>query len=179
VPEITADLDRRDITVQGVILAAPMPYEAGHELQENEASVLNQTWLENLRNNFASRVRDAYKEAGAWDDETDKPKRELLADEVRAIQHAFDEYVKGYEFGVRTGGRTPVDPIMAQALQLAEVQIKKAIKAKGMSLSEVGKEKIRDLCTEAVEKNPKFLEKARQIHAARQAAVDELEVSID
>jgi len=178
VPEITPDTPRRDITVRGAILSTPTPYFEGHTLEVNEAGVMNQTWCENLRNNFAPMVEKFYSDVGAWDKETDKATRQLTPSEVNALQQDFDKYVDGYEFGVRTGGRAPLDPVMAQAIQLAELQVKKAIKAKGLSISEIGREKIRSLCEEAVQKNPKFLSKAAEIVAARQAAVDELSVDI-
>lgn len=177
-PEITKDTTRRDLTVRGLILSAPIPYTEGHVLEANEAGVMNQTWCENLRNNFAPKIVDFYKERRAWDDEADKATRSLTPDEINELQHEFDKYVEGYEFGVRTGGRAPLDPVMAQAIQLAEVQVKKAIKAKGLSISEIGREKIRSLCEEAVTKNPRFMQKAKEIVDARQAAVDELSVDI-
>ena len=52
------------ITIQGQVFRVPLRYKAGDVLKENEAGALNQTYHENLRNNFASKVRDGV-EAGA------------------------------------------------------------------------------------------------------------------
>lgn len=177
-PEINSDTPRRDLTVRGIILSAPLPYSEGHVLEANEANVMNQTWVENLRNNFSPSIVKFYADKNAWDEENEKPTRTLTPNEVAELQQDFDKYIEGYEFGVRTGGRTPLDPVMAQALQLAETQVKKAIKAKGMALSDLGREKIRSLAEDAVGKNPNFLKKAREIVEARNAAAAELEVDL-
>ena len=45
------------IIIQGVTFNVPTPYAEGHVLATNEASALNQLLHENLRNNFASKVK--------------------------------------------------------------------------------------------------------------------------
>ena len=176
--EITTDTPRVPRTCQGVILSFPLVYNEGDVLAANEAQVLSQTFIENLRNNFASKVVEFYKNVGAWDEEAEKKTRDLDPSEVAQLQELFDKYVEAYEFGVRTGGRTPLDPIMAQALALAEPKVKEKLKSMGHSLASIGKEKIRELAEQAIEKNPKFLEKAREIVAARQLATEDLSVDI-
>ena len=47
----TASTD--EITIAGQVFSVPVRYAAGHVLTEGEASALNQTYHENLRNNFA------------------------------------------------------------------------------------------------------------------------------
>jgi hypothetical protein len=47
------------ITISGHSFNVPVRYEEGHELTAGEASALNQTYHENLRNNFAKKVKDA------------------------------------------------------------------------------------------------------------------------
>ena len=49
--------EQRRIKVEGLIFNAPAPYRQGHILNENEANTLNQTFAENLRNNFAKKVK--------------------------------------------------------------------------------------------------------------------------
>jgi len=113
---------RESITIQGLDFKVHSPYEAGHPLTADEASVLNQTFHENLRNNFATTVKDAKAEHG--DD---------LPDEAQAkLQEEFDEYAKDYKFGVRRGGtRAPANPIEAEAFRMAKESIRAKLKELG------------------------------------------------
>src|SRR5262245_45849295 len=76
------------ITIQGQTFKVPIRYSAGHQLTDGEAGALNQTFHENLRNNFASKVRDGI-EAGV---------------PVETLQQQLDDYATDYQFGVRSGG---------------------------------------------------------------------------
>ena len=92
------------ITIAGKTFNAPLRYEEGHELSAGEAAALNQTYHENLRNNFAKKVKDAI-EAGAFSQDV--------------IQIEFDAYAREYQFGVRTGGGgAPRDPVTKEALDI-------------------------------------------------------------
>ena len=112
----------RDITIQGVTFSAPTPYATGHVLTEIEANVLNQTYTENLRNNFAPQVKEA-KEAGTFDEASFATK--------------FAEYAASYTFGA-TGGtrgpRGPQDPVGVVALNLAEADVLAGAARKGLKL---------------------------------------------
>ncbi len=104
------------ITIAGHSFNVPLRYEEGHELTAGEASALNQTYHENLRNNFAKKVKDA---GGSPD--------------IPALQAELDAYASEYAFGVRSsggGGRT-TDPVMSEALRIAKKQINDLIRAKG------------------------------------------------
>jgi len=164
------DATRKSITVQGLLLSAPQPYDEGHELTANEAGALNQTFLENLRNNYAAKIKKFCEDAGAEDSTA------LTPTQHAEIQADFDGYCEGYEFGVR-GGRES-DPVRAQAIQLAMERVRAALKAKGHKLSDVGPEKIRDLAENAVNTNSAFMEKAAEIVAARAGAADALSVEL-
>jgi len=100
------------ITIAGRQFTATPIYAAGHTLTENEANALNQVRFENLRNNFAPRAKEG------------------------ASQEDFDAYAASYQFGVRTGGGSRLDPVQAEAMSLAKDQIKSAIKAAGKNLSD-------------------------------------------
>jgi hypothetical protein len=100
------------ITIQSKVFRVPIKYAAGHVLKDNEAGALNQTFHENLRNNFASKVRDGV-EAGL-DDQT--------------LQQQLDDYASTYEFGVRGAGGTRGDPVITLAMNLARELIRRAIK---------------------------------------------------
>lgn len=104
------------ITIAGHAFNVPVRYEEGHELTAGEASALNQTYHENLRNNFAKKVKDA----GANPD-------------LAALQAELDQYAESYQFGVRTGGGGGVsrDPVMSEAMRIAKKQIGDLIRAKG------------------------------------------------
>ncbi len=101
-------LEAVSVTIAGAPFQVMERYEEGHELTAGEASALNQTLRENVRNNLA--------------------KKEGLT------QADVDAYAAEYEFGVRTpgAGRT-ADPIMTEYMRLARVKIKEALKAKGKS----------------------------------------------
>lgn len=100
------------ITIQGKQFRVPIKYKTGDVLKENEAGALNQTYHENLRNNFASKVRDGV-EAGLGDD---------------VLQQQLDDYATTYEFGVRGGGGYRGDPVGTLAMNMARELIRKAIK---------------------------------------------------
>lgn len=116
------------ITIQGVEFTAPVLYFEGHVLTENEAGVLNQTLHENLRNNFAGRVKAAKEEA-------EKNGVEL---DPTPLYEAFAEYAANYQFGVRRPGSSPVsrDPVQNRAMVLARQIVRSAIKAKGLSVKD-------------------------------------------
>lgn len=105
------------ITIAGQTFNAPVRYSEGHELTEGEASALNQTYHENLRNNFAKKVKDAV-EKGEFD--------------ATAMQAEFDAYAEQYQFGIRAAGTgVSRDPVRAEALNLAKAQIREALKRAG------------------------------------------------
>src|SRR5215475_6605845 len=108
------------ITIQGHVFRVPIRYAAGHTLNDGEAGALNQTLHENLRNNFASKVRDGV--------EANVP--------LETLQQQLDDYASDYQFGVRTGGGFRGDPVMTLAMNAAREVIRQAIKAKGLDMDE-------------------------------------------
>jgi hypothetical protein len=109
------------ITIQGQTFKVPIRYAAGHALTEGEASALNQTYHENLRNNFANKVRDGV-EAG-------------LTPEI--LQQQLDDYAQEYQFGQRVGGGGfRGDPVMTLAMNIARDMVRTAIKAKQLDADE-------------------------------------------
>jgi hypothetical protein len=151
------------ITIAGEIFNAPIRYEEGHELTAGEAGALNQTFHENLRNNFAKRVKDA-KEAGSID--------------MIALQTEFDKYAEEYSFGVRTGGGVVRDPVMAEAMVIAKGRIRARIKAKGLKQTDVAASAVTDGAKKLIAKDPTIMELARkrveEAQAAASADLDEL-----
>lgn len=101
-------LERVELTINSYPFTVMERYEEGHEITAGEASALNQTMRENIRNNLA--------------------KKEGLT------QEQVDAYATEYQFGVRTPGtgRT-TDPVISEFMRLARQKIKDALKAAGKS----------------------------------------------
>jgi hypothetical protein len=121
----------RDITIQGVVFSAPSPYAVGHVLNENEASVLNQTFSENLRNNFAPKLK------AVIDENTKAGVDALTIEQIGTLQTEFAAYAAAYKFGaVGAGGaRGPADPIGDLALSKARAKVQAQATAKGLKLT--------------------------------------------
>ena len=86
--QVSKKTPREDITIQGETFSCPVPFAEGHVCTLHEANALNQLTKENVRNNFAPRVK-----AG----------KENSTDPAQ-IASDFEAYVVGYEFGERKGG---------------------------------------------------------------------------
>ena len=149
------------ITIAGETFSAPMRYEEGHELTAGEAAALNQTYHENLRNNFAKKVKDA-KEAGSFD--------------LAAFQGEFDTYAEAYQFGLRVGGGGVTrDPVMSEAMSIARGQIRVALRKKGVKIASVDAAALTAAAKKLIDKNPQIMELAKQrVEEAQAAAADDL-----
>jgi hypothetical protein len=180
---------RSEITVQGIALSVPAPFVEGHVLRPNEAAVLNQTYAENVRNNFASSVVAALLETAKTAGIVNADTTELTPDQkaqamqlltVADVQSKLDEYLKTYDFGVRrSGGGTRVaDPVEREALVIAREEVRKALKNKGVKVSEVDKAIIEKHALAAIEKYPKIRETARIRVEARKAVGDDMLAAI-
>ena len=155
------------ITIAGKIFSAPLRYEEGHELNANEAAALNQTYHENLRNNFANKVKEAA-ENGDYDQ--------------IAMQRQFAEYAEAYQFGLRIGGGAVRDPVMSEALRMAKIRVKEKLTAAvktpgnkhyGKKLSSFEASAITEAAKKLIDRDPKIMEKARERVADLQAAASE------
>lgn len=167
------------ITVQGLTFEAPQPYKSGpHELTEGEASALNQTLAENLRNNFAPTIKKAveeYRKANGLDE-----KAEVGTDQLdhESLSEAFEKYADEYEFGVRRAGggvRAPADPVGKEAHKIALAKVKEALKKNGYKIDSVPKEKINEFVQSVLTKYPEIRAEAeRRIQATAAVAVEDL-----
>jgi len=156
------------LTVSGIQLAAACPFSAGHILRENEAGVLNQTFHENLRNNFASRVDKAKEEAKKAEKEVD----------LKTLQAEFDKYTAEYDFGVNRGGARTSDPIEREARKDAREKISDALKKQGIILKNITTDQWNDYIDKAIDKYPQFRAAAKAAAAARAATTATLELSV-
>lgn len=116
----------RSITIQGIDFTIPQPYNAGHVLTENEARHLNQTYAENVRNNFAKTVK-----ASLDGVEGAVPQADLVA--------ALAEYTSKYSLdsvrAVGTSTARSLDPVEKEALSLAKDIVKSALEKQGRKLT--------------------------------------------
>ena len=148
-----------EITIQGQVFRVPLRYAAGHSLTEGEAGALNQTFHENLRNNFAKKVNEGT-EAGVTKD---------------ILQQQLDDYANDYQFGVRTGGGGfRGDPVMTLAMNIARELVRQAIKAKGLDQEEWPAARFSQAAKALIDnqgENGKILATARrQVEAEKEAA---------
>jgi hypothetical protein len=154
------------ITIQGQAFRVPIRYAAGHSLNDGEASALNQTFHENLRNNFASKVRDGA-EAGVPHE---------------TLQQQLDDYANDYQFGVRTGGGGfRGDPVMTTAMNMARELVRNAVKAKGMDADAWPASRISQAAKALLEmqgENGKILSIARQQIETERATAKEAMQSV-
>jgi hypothetical protein len=144
------------ITIQGETFTVVQPYEEGHVINANEAQALNQTFAENVRNNFAKRVKDA-KEAGSF--------------VLEQLQATLDEYMEKYSFGTRVGGGGGGrrDPVLAEAISIALDKIKDAIKKGGGNVSDYDAKDLRANAKVLAERTPEIMEAARETVKRNQA----------
>lgn len=168
------------ITIQGLEFEVPRPFSAGpHTLTAGEAHALNQTMAENLRNNFASTVKDAmaaYRKANSLAEDAEVPVANLDHD---ALQTEMDKYSAEYKFREGGGGgvRGPSDPVEREANAIATAKVKAKLTEKGIKLNSVSKEKMAELVKAVVEKYPDIRAEAeRRVKAAEGISLDSLGV---
>ena len=145
------------ITIQGRQFTIPMPYAEGHQLNSAEAAAVNQLYAENVRNNFAGKIKQA------------EEKKESVPG-----QEELDKYCAEYKFGARGAAGPKLDPIEAEARRLAESAISEALKAKGFKLKDVPDEQFDSWVKEAVETQPQFRAAAKTLIEQRAAALEAL-----
>ena len=145
------------ITISGHSFNVPVRYEEGHELTAGEASALNQTYHENLRNNFAKKVKDA----GASPD-------------TAALQAELDTYANDYQFGLRVAGvGVSRDPVLSEAMRIAKKQVGELIKKAGKKPSDYEPAAINAAAKGLIDKDPQILAIARSRVAEQQTLASE------
>lgn len=158
---------REDVTISGLTFTLSNPYEEGHVATAGEASQLNQVRHENIRNNFAAKVKEAV-EAGNPD--------------TAALQAALDAYDSTYQMGVRTrtgGGGRVADPVTREARVIAKDALTAALKAKGKKISDVEAPVLKTTIDALLVKHPEWIEKARERVATRQAEAEAAAADLD
>ena len=92
-------INHKLVTIGGEQFTVALPYVAGHVINEGEANALNQTLVENCRNNLSGKAKDS-----------------------KLTQADVDAYLANYQFGAK-GGFTanPSDRIYQSQLLEPEV----------------------------------------------------------
>lgn len=152
----------RDITINGVEFQLEVPYSEGHILSGAEASQLNQVYLENVGNNFRSRVKELL-EAGS---------------DQAAIQAELDKYADSYEFGTRragSGAKRVADPVMREMRSMAKSKLVPFVKEKqGVSWNDLSADEREALLKRYIEKNEAALRPIAERRVADAKEVAEL-----
>lgn len=169
----------KNVTISGETFQIAAPYEAGHQLNEAEASVLNQTFLENIRNNAAGRIKAAKEvaeKAGAQFS-LDTPIGGEGEDSGKTLRQIITEYASNYEFGVRTGRTAePVDPVEREARVIAREAIGAKLRANGVKRKDVSEEAYEDALAK-YSKMPVIIKEAqRRVKVRAEIGLDELDL---
>lgn len=152
-PPKESHMSTQEILIQKKTFSAPAPFAEGHVLTANEAEVLNQTLAENLRNNFAARMRAAAEQG-----------QELTQDD-------FDAYATSYKFGQRVARASTKDPVAAEERKLAGGAVRRQILAKGFKLKDIPDETLEAYINQAVATG-KFRAEAERMVAAKSIELD-------
>lgn len=158
--------DTQTLTIQGHQFSAPAPYAQGHVLTENEAKVMNQVLGENLRNNFAARVRAAREAAGLAAD------GELDTAQMDALQTEFNDYADKYEFAGKRSPRAPVDPVGREAHKIARGCVVEALQKNGYKVKDLPEGQLDELIEQTLSANAWIAEEAsRRIATAKSVSL--------
>ncbi len=135
------------ITIAAQTFNVPLRYEEGHELSAGEASALNQTYHENIRNNLAKKAKEGV-----------------------LTQADVDAYASEYQFGVRAAGvGVSRDPVMSEAMRIAKKQIGELLKKNGKKIGDYEVAAINQAAKNLLDKDPAILELAKQRVAEQQS----------
>lgn len=148
----TNETPRKNITIAKVDYSIPQPFTEGHTCTANEANALNQLLAENCRNNFAEKVKKA--------EDGNKP-----------TQEAFEAYVAGYEFGVRSVSSS--DPVEKEMRKIVEANLAEYLRKRGLTKASMSKEDYENAVAQAMENNyDKLRAKAQQILELRSQDIE-------
>ncbi len=162
-----------EITIQGLVFKAPLRYSEGHTLSAIEAEQLNSVLHDNLRNNFAKRIKAQMEKTL----EVEPQRTGLNATEVLELKQEFAQYSAEYQF-TSASRRLPLDPVERTALSLAKDLVSEALRKKGLKPSDVPEHELSDRIA-AVAANPKVRAEAeRRVDATRSIAGDALDIGL-
>lgn len=153
------------VTIQGYQFeVAPDPAVASASIPDEWKQTLQQTRIENIRNNMAARIKKLMNGS-----------EQLTDEQLSQVKSDVDKYASEYQFGVRArggSGTRTVDPVEREVVKLAKEDIAAAYFAKhgerlkGEQLNEYV-EKLLSI------KRDDYVKRARRNIADRQRAGDE------
>lgn len=153
-----------EITIQQQSFTIPHLYVAGPiELTEGEAHALQQVYAENLRNNFATKMK------ARADEIADAQAKNLDVVPEPLGQADLDTYASSYAFGIRASGGIAVNPVEAEEARLAVAAIKAALTQRGQTWKGKTEDEQRAM-VEKVVASGRFRGEAEAIVAAKKAA---------
>lgn len=147
-----------EITIQDKPFQVPQPFAEGHQCTAGEAGALNQLFAENLRNNFAKRV----KATGGLD--------------MPGLQAELDGYAAQYTLKGRPPGLSATTPIAREAIKIARAQIDSKLAEKGIKKDQLKDGRYDELVAEVSARGPVIAEAARRIAAIQATAAEAIEV---
>lgn len=162
------------ITIQGLQFQAPSPYREGHVVNAAEASTLNQTLGENLRNNFAGKVRAALDVAEKAAQAAGATAPIQLSEEVKAkLASDFAAYAESYTFQGKRPGRAPADPVEKEAWKMGKELVLSHLRKHNFDIKTLADGQLDSLVTQALEKRQDIWEEARRRVDAVQALANQ------
>jgi len=167
-------MSTKTVTIHGESFELSTPYVAGHVLTEAEAKHLNQTRLENVRNNVAKAVKEAT--------ESQDPAK------IAEARSLVAEYDAKYEFTLAGAGapRVTLDPVQKEARKLAVDFVKAKLSEQGRTIKQVPQGLTEDEWKEKLEANYEKVmaqeaiqKQARKIVAERKKGADAVVEELD
>lgn len=151
----TPAIPTQTLVIAGLSFSVKAPYAEGHVATAGEAAALNQTLAENLRNNFAKKVKEVKGENATVSDEVKAKLDEELA--LYEATYSFDKVR-----AVRAPRQTFVDPVEREAFKSASAFVEAALNAKGLSKKALKPENFKQLVLDVLVKRPEIREAARR-----------------
>lgn len=167
--QFNSETARNAITIQGTEFTVPAPFAEGHTVTAGEASALNQLLAENVRNNFAGKIKAEQNKA------TEEGREPRVF-----TQEELDAYVASYEFGVRQGGGTreaAYPPEVREARRIAKEMIVNALKAKNLTIKSVDPERMEAMVSELSGREDIVKEATRRLKQVEKISLDGLEIA--
>ena len=158
----------RDLVVSGHTFSVPVPYAEGHTINAAEAHTLNQTRIENVRNNLNARFAKLAKEHG----------EAIPAGILTTLLTEGQAYAHEYTFSgaSRLGPRANLNPVEAAAHKIAKELIAAHLRQKKIVVKDLPEGKLEELIKSLLEKRPDITEEAqRRVDAAKSLGTQLLE----
>lgn len=161
-------MSHRELIVSGHTFSVPVPYAEGHTINAAEAHTLNQTRVENVRNNLNARFAKAVKEHG----------ENIPAEHLEPLLAEGQAYAHEYTFNgaSRLGPRASLNPVEAAAHKIAKDLIAAHLRQKKTAIKDLPEGKLEELVKYLLEKRPDITEEAqRRVDAAKSLGTQLLE----